>query len=133
MWIGLLWIVGCYGVSIVLLHLIYGIRYRKRNEASRVLLITRNNQLQIEWYIRSLFFFSRIKGRDIAATILDDGSTDDTMKIIERLSQRHTLDVEVYPQGRSLEELLEEHENEDLLVVNLSNRDDLVEIPLFYQ
>ncbi len=132
MWIGLLWIFGSYGASIALLHLIYGNRKRKRNQAARVLLVTKNNQMHIEWYIRSLFFFSRIKGRDIAAMVLDEGSTDETIQIIERLSNRYRLDVEVYPYGRSLDQLLLAYDSDDLLVVNISNRDDLAEIPLFH-
>ena len=131
MWIGLLWIVGCYGISIAVLHLLYETRKRRAPVAARVLLITHNNQTQIEWYIRSLFFASRIKGRNIAATVLDEGSTDETLRIIERLSYTHTMDVSVSLPEASKDELLQTCEYEGVMVVRLGNGEDLIKIPLF--
>jgi hypothetical protein len=133
MWSGLLWIVGCYSAGIAVLHLLFGTRQEKPAKKARVLLITKNNATQIEWYIRSLFFFSKLKGREIAATILDEGSTDETMKIIERLSQSHMLDVQVCSVNESMDEVMRAHEEDDWVVVHISNRADLVTIPLFQQ
>ncbi|MNH91920.1 hypothetical protein D3C73_444900 [compost metagenome] len=131
MWIGLLWIIGVYGTSIALLHMIYGTRSRKPKRAARVLIITHNNATQIEWYIRSLFFFSRIKGRELIATVLDEGSSDETMKITERLSHSHKLNVEVCSAGNTVDDFLKAHEEEDIILVHISNRDELMKIPAF--
>lgn len=133
MWIGLLWIVGSYGAGIVVVHLLFGTHQEKPAKKARVLLITKNNATQIEWYIRSMFFFSKLKGREIAATILDEGSTDDTMKIIERLSHTQMLDVQVWPVNESVDEVLRAHEEDDWVVVHISNRVDIVKMPLFQQ
>lgn len=131
MWIGLLWIIGCYGTSIALLHIGFGLRSRKSKQTARVLLITRNNAIQIEWYIRSLFFFSRMKGRELIVTILDDGSADDTIRIIERLSRSYKLNVELCSPENSLDEWLRAYEEEPIVVVRLGNREELVNIPAF--
>jgi hypothetical protein len=129
MWIGLLWILGCYGLSIAVLHVGFSMRLKKANKAINVLVITQNNQNEIEWYIRSMFFFSRLKGRDLKARIVDEGSTDETLQIIERLS--HTMDLVIGSSGESLEELLRMYENEPVILVKLGNKEEMSEIPLF--
>ena len=70
MWIGLLCIFGCYGVSIVMLHLLFGARKGTKKKPATILLVTKNNQNQIEWVIRSLFFFSRVKGNQVKQQLL---------------------------------------------------------------
>jgi hypothetical protein len=122
MWIGLLWIFGCYGLSIAILHLCFSTRLNNAPKATRVLVITRNNQTQIEWYIRSMLFFSRLRGRHLIVMILDEGSTDETMQIIERLSRM--MNLAISNSGESLEELLSIYENEPLILVNLSNKQE---------
>jgi hypothetical protein len=130
MMLGLLWIFGCYGSAVILLHMYYRWSRRTSRKSSHVVLITRNNQTQIEWYIRSLYFFSRFKGRDIATTIMDEGSTDETVAILERLSHVHPMRIEMVPSFRTMDDVLKEHEQEELIVVRLSNLEELVEIPL---
>ncbi|MFD0696229.1 hypothetical protein ACFQZT_19370 [Paenibacillus sp. GCM10027628] len=130
MWIGLLWIVGCYGISIAVLHILFRIRKGRNKKQAKVLLVTKNNQNQIEWYIRSLFFFSRVKGSQVNAAIFDEGSSDDTLKIIERLSHTHLLEIYHQADDEFVDDYLRQHENEPLIVVNLSNREDLVKIPV---
>lgn len=130
MWIGLLLILGCYGISIALLHVCFGNHRDLRRKATKVFLITHNNQTQIEWYIRSLFFFSRLRGRNLTATILDEGSTDETIKIIERLSHTYRMNLEWCTPGQSLDDLLRVHESEPVIVVNLANKEEFSKIPL---
>jgi hypothetical protein len=131
MWIGLLWIVGCYGISIALLHLCFGKQQESKRKAVKVLLITKNNQTQIEWYIRSLFFVSRLRGRELSATILDEGSTDETRKIIERLSHTHRMDLEWCGTDQTLDDLLVAYENDPVILMNLGGKEELSQIPLF--
>jgi len=131
MWIGLLWIVGCYGISIALLHILFGIRRNAAKKSTQIVLITKNNQNHIEWYIRSLFFFSNMRGKPISATVLDEGSSDDTMSIVERLAQTHEVRLEAVSSQATLEALLEKHDKDPVIVMHLGSRDDLQKIPLF--
>ncbi|MCY9660494.1 hypothetical protein P5G65_14460 [Paenibacillus chondroitinus] len=130
MWIGLLWILGCYGISIAVLHLLFGARKGRKKKPAKVLLVTKNNQNQIEWYIRSLFFFSGLKGYEVTATIYDEGSSDDTRQIIERLSHTHLLDLRYQMDFDAVDQFRSQHEGESVVVVHLSNREDLVKIPV---
>ncbi|MFC5448797.1 hypothetical protein [Paenibacillus aestuarii] len=130
MWMGLLWIVGCYGISIAVLHILFSTRKGRSKKQAKVLLVTKNNQNHIEWYIRSLFFFSRVKGGQVTAAIFDDGSSDETLKIIERLSHTHVLEVYHRADDEFVDDYLRRHENEPLIIVNLSNREDIVDIPV---
>ena len=130
MWIGLLCIFGCYGVSIVMLHLLFGARKGTKKKPATILLVTKNNQNQIEWVIRSLFFFSRIKGNQVKATIIDEGSSDDTREIIERLSQKYTLELRFQAEYDAIDRFLSQHDEDPVVLVHLSNREDLVKIPV---
>jgi hypothetical protein len=131
MWIGLLWIAGCYGLSIAILHLCFRKPQELRGKAVKVLLVTKNNQTQIEWYIRSLFFVSRLRGRELSATVLDEGSTDETVKIIERLSHSDGMNLEWCGPDQTLEDLLAAYESEPVILVNLGGKEDLSKISLF--
>lgn len=146
MWMGLLFSAGCYMLGVALLHLVYVVRRRKGGgtgarsgtgklesgpgSAKSILIITKNNQLYIEWYIRSLFFFSWLKGRRIAAAVLDESSTDDTLKIIERLSYKHAMDVRTYYPIMPLDEYIRHHYPEDVTIVRPSSRPRLTKLPI---
>ena len=85
---------------------------------------------KLNGYIRSLFFFSRFKGNEVKATIFDEGSSDDTRKIIERLSHSHLLELRYQTDYDAVDHYLRQHDNEPVTVVHLSSREDLVKIPL---
>jgi hypothetical protein len=106
MWIVLLSIVGSYGLCVALLHLIYGTTRLQSVPPTQIVLITSNNQKHIEWVVRSLFFSSWLKGRQIAATIVDKNSTDDTLKIIERLSHTHPMEIRKCPPAVPVEDVI---------------------------
>ncbi|UUZ82624.1 hypothetical protein LJK88_00580 [Paenibacillus sp. P26] len=125
MLIGLVGIVGRYAAGIVLVHWLH--RRWKGQEKTRTvhyLLITWNHQNQVEWFIRSLHFFSWLKGRAIAVTVADEGSSDDTLAIVRRLSQEHHLNI-CMSETMDLEEWVREHEDEQVMVVRLSQQDSL--------
>lgn len=130
MWIGLLSIIGCYGISIALIHLLFGFRNRRSKKPTNVVLVTRNNQSQIEWVIRSMFFFSRMKGKQVRATIIDEGSSDETREIIERLSQTHELELRIETDWDAIDRFLREHDDDPVVLIHLSNREDLVKVPV---
>ncbi|MFH5187576.1 glycosyltransferase family A protein [Paenibacillus sp. TAB 01] len=126
MLLGLLWILGIYAASIALVHWYYRDQRRKLRAVTQVLLITHNNQAQIEWYIRSLYFFSRLKGRDIHVTLADEGSSDDTLAIAGRFRQELHLDICHFDSVNAFDAWIAEHEDEQVIVVRLSQQDGLV-------
>lgn len=84
---GLLAIIGAYGLAAAILHGAYAVKHRRGGAAcTTFLLITRNNELQVEWYLRSLLFVSRLRGRKIQIAVSDEGSEDDTLAIIRKLA-----------------------------------------------
>lgn len=125
MMIGLVWIIGSYAAGVAFIHWLY--RRWKRGEPKRTvhyILRTYNNQLQIEWFIRTLYFFSRVKGRTITVTLVDEGSTDDTLMIVSRLSFEHQLTIckELDWDG---EKWVREHKEEQVIVVRLNQNEGL--------
>jgi len=125
MMLGLLWIFGSYAASIALVHWCYRRHRVNGRKITHVLLITHNNQLQVEWYIRSLLFFSRLKGRDVHVTIADEGSTDDTLAIAERFREESDLDICTLVSADSLDEWIRQHEDKQVIVVRLGIQDGL--------
>ncbi|TDF93515.1 hypothetical protein [Paenibacillus piri] len=124
--LGLLWIFGSYAAGIALVHWFYRHSRNERRTITHFLLITCNSQLQVEWYIRSLHFFSRLKGRDIQITIADEGSTDDTLAIVERMRREHQMDISNFEADGSLEEWIVRHEDKQVIVVRLGQQEELV-------
>ncbi|MCR8632359.1 hypothetical protein [Paenibacillus radicis (ex Xue et al. 2023)] len=124
--LGLLWIFGSYAASIALVHWFYRRHRNEAREATHFLLITCNSQMQVEWYIRSLFFFSRLKGREIQVTLFDEGSTDDTLAIVERMRREYQVDISGFETAGSLEEWIEQHEDKQVIVVRLGQQEGLV-------
>lgn len=124
--IGFLWIVGCYASCIAIAHWLY----RRASQQGKLqpvhyVLITCNHQNQIEWVIRSLLFFSQFKGRPIFISVIDEGSSDDTLAIIARLGREQTLNIRLHAsaeQGLGMEE----GKGEQTVVVRLNQQDSLV-------
>ncbi|TCZ76836.1 hypothetical protein E0485_12700 [Paenibacillus albiflavus] len=106
MWIVLLSIVGSYALCVLLLHWLYGVGKLQSVPPTRILLITNNNQKHIEWVLRSIFFRSNLRGTNIRTTIVDKSSTDDTIKIVERLSHKHPLEIHQFSPTTPLEEVM---------------------------
>jgi hypothetical protein len=123
--LGLFAIMACYLMTFVLLQA-YGRLLSRRNvrKPFHVVLVTKNNQSQIEWYVRSLYFFCKLKGRQIDTTVLDEGSTDDTLRIVERLSLKHPMQIESYGE-EAVDDFLRRHEQEEVIVVRLHQQEDV--------
>ncbi|MDF2958977.1 MAG: hypothetical protein K0S39_712 [Paenibacillus sp.] len=124
--LGLLWIFGSYAASIALVHWFYRRRRNEEHQATHFLLITCNSQMQVEWYIRSLHFFSRLKGREIQVTLADEGSTDDTLEIVDRFRQEYQLHIHSFDAAGSLEEWIRQHEDKQVIVVRLGQQEEMV-------
>lgn len=121
MMMGLLWIIGIYGACIAILHAVHAWLRRKGTTAGTTYfaLITHNNQSQIEWYLRSLIFFSWLRGRYVSIAVFDEGSTDDTLAIVERMAVSR-MNVEVRLSTESWDAYMEAHKDDAVIVHDLS-------------
>lgn len=132
--VGLLTIFGVYGLSVLLMHLVYWGCRHKMAEPFQYVLVTKDNQLQIEWYLRWLLFFSKLKGRDVRIVVFDQGSSDDTLSIVQRLARIHTRGIQIIlveSERKDAEKLLHLAGREKCAVLRLSGKEEMVQIPLF--
>lgn len=122
---GLLWIIGIYGLAVAVLHALYAIHRGKKPQMTYFALVTHNNGTQIEWYLRSLIFFSWLRGRYISITVFDDYSSDDTVEIVQRYAAGRS-NISVERGVDDLETFLEAHQQDAVVVyrVNAVGKDN---------
>jgi hypothetical protein len=115
-------IISTYLLSAIMVHIAYNRMNTDDEESKHYVLHTLNNQLHIEWIIRSLSLFYWVQGKSIYITIMDEGSSDDTLSIVRLLSRHYQLDVRLM--------------DDDLLFLNhtrihirLSHPEDLLKLP----
>jgi hypothetical protein len=126
MMLGLLWIFAGYLISIIVIHGCHKHHKRKaQKKMTNVILITYNSQMQVEWFLRSLLFFSRIKGREIHITVVDEGSVDETLAIIDRLQWEFNFSMNYSANAGSLVDWTNEAEDNQKIVVRLEHQEDL--------
>lgn len=92
------WIVLAYGMTAVIVHLMHRLRLRKNSrDAARVnyVLVTHNHEKQMEWYVRALSWYGRLRGLSIHVTVLDIASDDDTLQILYRLHNQDGLELKI--------------------------------------
>jgi len=130
---GLLWIIGAYAAAIATVHIIYRISLRARKDTVHYVLLTRNNQHHVEWFLRSLFFFSWMRGKPITVTIMDDGSTDDTLEIAHRVGEDKEVGIQIETDANAMDTFMAEHLQEAVVVVKLSGVEDIKSIPMLLQ
>jgi hypothetical protein len=118
-------IIGTYLCGVLAIHLAYSWMNPQHTEAEYYVLYTYNNQLQIEWIIRSLIVFYWLQGKSISITIIDEGSSDDTFAILSILSQQHQLDVRLADDD-SLQQL---PSRDTSIHIRLSKPEDLQKLP----
>ena len=131
--IGLLSILGVYGLAIALVHLAWTRFRRGRSKPIHYVLITKNNALHIEWYLRTLLFVSRLKAREVHIVVLDECSEDDTIAIARRLAALRPDHFEIaeWYEAEQLDRFMAQYESEEVVLVRLSNTKELQNIPLF--
>jgi len=91
------WITVIYGFSMMSVHIAHRRTKHKKQQdpPTHYVLISHHNQMQIEWYIRSLLFLSWVKGKMLHITVIDRGSTDETLDIIRKLSLQRRIDIHI--------------------------------------
>jgi hypothetical protein len=92
----LLLVIGCYALAALSVHLAFRIWRGRQQSSKHYVLVADVRQKNMEWYVRSLFSFSRRMGKDVRLTIVDRGVTDETLAIVERLA-RGGNEVRVHP------------------------------------
>ncbi|GBF10517.1 hypothetical protein TEPIDINF_002052 [Tepidibacillus infernus] len=68
-------------------------RNKNKNSVDHYFIVVKNNQMTIEWVIRSISLSGWLKGRIRRFTILDLGSTDDTLIILYHLSLSTKIEI----------------------------------------
>jgi hypothetical protein len=127
---GLLWMMVGYGIAIAGVHWVHYKHLHHTRRKTIYVLVTRDNQLQIEWYLRSLSFFALLKGTAISVFVRDEGSTDDTLKIVDRMTTSSHVELEAFPAGMTIDEFLVRHERDPIVMVRLSSSERSLQLPL---
>ncbi len=119
----IIWSAALYVVMFFLIkHLSVYFGYYYHNKAYHLVIITRNSQRSIEWMIWSYHFWNGTKGKKGKITCIDTGSTDDTLAILERLTQRYPqLEILKIPPNVNAEEAIQ-----DWLESNRQNKGKLI-------
>lgn len=130
---GVLWFVGIYVMGIGLVHLSHLLYQRGEMKVVHYVFITHNNQLQVEWFMRSILLFSWMKGQNINISVLDTGSSDDTLAIIKYLTLHRYVTVKVQQSPGDIEDYLasQEGEGQEVIAIELSKQEDIRKLPLF--
>ncbi|MBB3110502.1 hypothetical protein FHS18_002569 [Paenibacillus phyllosphaerae] len=89
----LLWVLGCYILAALCVHIAFRISAKKKREAHYVL-VAGNEEERMEWYMRALRQHAYVHGKELQVTVLDDGSRDDTLRIA-KLFEREGMKVTV--------------------------------------
>ncbi|MBW4081677.1 glycosyltransferase family A protein [Paenibacillus sp. S150] len=87
----LMWIAAIYVFAVVLVHILHGREqsWQRSRSGKRLhyILITRNHEYVLEWYIRALAFHALLSGKVLQITLMDEGSSDGTVDIASRLAR----------------------------------------------
>ncbi|RCX19089.1 hypothetical protein DFP94_105105 [Fontibacillus phaseoli] len=90
------WILLGYGLAAVLVHFLHGVLLRTKPKDGKKLhyiLVTHNHENQMEWYLRALSWYARLRGESVRVTVLDEASQDDTLAIIQRLRDEAGIEL----------------------------------------
>ncbi|WP_151733751.1 hypothetical protein [Paenibacillus tengchongensis] len=86
----LIWIAVIYASAAMLVHILHNReRTRQKLRIGKVLhyiLITRNHEAVVEWYIRMLPVQALLTGKPLQVTLMDEGSEDRTVAVAARLA-----------------------------------------------
>jgi hypothetical protein len=93
----ILWLLALYGLTVLWVQFRQWLHYPQEKQDVHYYVFTENSQGQIECIIRYLSRFAKLEGRSFHFYILDTGSEDDTLKIVERMKKNgieiHLIDT----------------------------------------
>lgn len=131
----LLWVLGCYALMAAAVHAAYAVSRRRSRKVKHYVLLAGNERHRMEWYIRSIRRFSRLRGEEVKVTVVDSRSDEETLGIA-RCFARGGMDVTVgdgddVPANEEGKECRGQGEaGSAKVVVDLRNPDDLSKLPL---
>ncbi|MHA6481314.1 hypothetical protein ACX1C1_05325 [Paenibacillus sp. strain BS8-2] len=85
----LLLIIGCYAAAALLVHVTFRFGKERNKSRKHYVLIADGRQPHMEWYLRSLYSFSRWSGNDIRLTVLDRGLSEESKTIVDQWNRNH--------------------------------------------
>lgn len=99
--IQLIWIAVIYGLAIAIVHGLYATTYklkgnRRKEHKQEYILITCNHERKIEWYVRALWLYAFFKGKKLYIHIIDYGSNDETVRMIDIMREWSGLDLSIW-------------------------------------
>lgn len=85
-----IWIMSIYASAAALVQLLHHREVARKaartGKRLHYILITRNHEAVVEWYIRMLAVYAFWMGRPLYVTVMDDGSVDGTLEVASRLA-----------------------------------------------
>lgn len=81
-------VIGCYALAAWMVHIIYRLSKNKDKASKHYVLVAGNEAHKMEWYLRSFMLFAKRTGAVIRLTVVNRGSTDDTLAIAGRLAAK---------------------------------------------
>ncbi|WP_127568963.1 hypothetical protein [Paenibacillus xylaniclasticus] len=136
-------VLGSYVLAALSVHLIRYLDLRKNTSRSRhYILFARNHETRMEWFIRSIRWFSYRSGIDVRITVVDCGASEETLAIVGRFAAKDGCPVEASSldhfreargsfrdRGIDAGECL--YRSGHAVIVDLNRREDLAKLPLF--
>ena len=91
------WILLSYGMAAALVHVLHGLvqQGKRKDRAIHYILVTSNHENQMEWYLRALSWYARLRGLPLRVTVLDESSQDDTLAIMRKLESLGEMELTV--------------------------------------
>lgn len=91
------WVLLSYGLAAALVHVLHGLvqQGKRKNRRVHYILVTSNHENQMEWYLRALTWYTRLRGLALRVTVLDENSQDDTLAILRKLEKQGGLELTV--------------------------------------
>ncbi len=81
-------IVVCYMLAAAIVLIIRYYYGQKQSNTSHYVLVGDNHELQMEGYIRAIRWSSLKSGSPVKITVVDEGSTDETGAIVQKLARK---------------------------------------------
>ncbi|GIP47441.1 hypothetical protein J53TS2_10320 [Paenibacillus sp. J53TS2] len=91
------WILLSYGMAAALVHVLHSLylQGKRKDQAIHYILVTSNHENQMEWYLRALSWYARLRGLPLRVTVLDESSQDDTLAIMRKLESQGEMELTV--------------------------------------
>ncbi|MUG88015.1 hypothetical protein GNP92_16850 [Paenibacillus timonensis] len=91
------WILLSYGMAAALVHVLHSLylQGKRKDRAIHYILVTSNHENQMEWYLRALSWYARLRGLPLRVTVLDESSQDDTLAIMRKLESQGEMELTV--------------------------------------